>query len=164
MAGASRQTRGQAPPSARIAEVAAAFHKHEIEFLVLGNAGAVLLGAPVTTIDIDLFVRKTPSNLRKLVECLRDLGFSRVSTRVLEQNDIAEFERPGLKVDIVFSPRGIRSFASARSRKTDVEVEGISVPVASLADIIASKEAVNRAKDRQALPVLRATLAMRQAQ
>lgn len=141
-----------------------ALRRHRIEFLVLGNTGAALLGAPVTTVDIDVFVRKTPANLRKLVECLRDLGFSRVSPRMLEQNDVAEFEGPGLKLDIVFAPLGIRSFASARSRKTDVEVEGVSVPVASLEDIIASKEAANRAKDRQALPVLRATLAMRQAQ
>jgi len=164
MASAPGQTgREEALPS-RVAEVAAAFRKHRIEFLVLGNTGALLLGAPVATLDIDVFVHKTPANLRKLVECLRALCFSRVSERMLEQNDIAEFERPGLKLDIVFSPLGIGSFASARSRKTDIEIDGVPVPVASLEDIIASKEAANRAKDRQSLHVLRATLAMRRAQ
>jgi len=164
MGSASGQTGRQEAPSSRAAEVTLAFRKHRIEFLVVGNAGAALLGAPVATIDIDVFVRKTPANVSKLVECLRDLGFSRVSPRTLEQSDIAEFEASGFKLDVVFAPMGIRSFASARSRKNDVEVDGVAVPVACLEDIIASKEAANRAKDRQALPLLRATLAMRRAQ
>ncbi len=130
----------------------------------MGNAGAILLGAPVTTIDIDLFVRKTPANIKKLLDCLREIGFTRVSAHKLEKEDVAEFELPGLKVDIVFAPLGIRSFASARSRREQVDVEGVPIPVASLEDIIASKEAANRAKDRQALPVLRAALEMRRIQ
>ena len=77
---------------------------------------------------------------------------------------MVEFERPNLKVDIVFSPVGIRSFASAMSRKVNLEIQGVSVPVVSLEDIIASKEAAGRAKDRQALPILRAPLALRRAQ
>jgi len=51
--------------------VTCAFRKHNLEFLVLGNAGAILLGTPVTTVDIDVFVRKTPANLEKLVDRIR---------------------------------------------------------------------------------------------
>ena len=82
MGSASGKTGGQEALSSRIAEVTCAFRKHRIEFLVLGNAGAILLGPPVTTVDIDVFVRKTPANLGKLFECIRDLGFSRVSRRM----------------------------------------------------------------------------------
>jgi len=63
---------------------------------------------------------------------------------------------------------GKRPFPRA-SRKSpppseEVNVGGEPIPVASLEDIIASKEAANRAKDRQALPVLRAALEMRRIQ
>ena len=150
--------------AARVAQIAAAFHRHRIEFLVLGNTGAVLLGALVITAGVDVFVQKTPANLRKLVACLRDLGFERVSEVGLERTDVAEFEQPNMKLDVAFSPLGLRSFASARSRKITLDLGGVQVPVACLEDIIASKEAADRARDREALPVLRATLAMRRAQ
>jgi hypothetical protein len=40
-----------------------------------------------------------------------------------------------------------------------MEVRGIDVPVASLADVVRSKEAAGRARDRAALPALRELLA-----
>ena len=50
----------------------------------------------------------------------------------------------------LFTPDGIASFAQAWERR--VEVEGF--PVCHLDDIIASKKAANRAKDRESLPRL----------
>jgi hypothetical protein len=40
-----------------------------------------------------------------------------------------------------------------------MDVGGVTVPVARLEDVIRSKEAANRAKDRRTLPVLRQLLA-----
>jgi hypothetical protein len=50
----------------------------------------------------------------------------------------------------VFAPDGINSFAEAWSRH--VEIEGF--PVCHPDDIIASKQAANRVKDRETLPRL----------
>jgi hypothetical protein len=55
-------------------------------------------------------------------------------------------------VDLVFAPDGIESFADAALRA--VEVEGMRV--CHIDDIIASKEAAGRVKDRETLPRLRA--------
>lgn len=52
----------------------------------------------------------------------------------------------------MFAPDGIERFDDAYRRR--VEVEGF--PVCSLDDIIASKAASNRQKDRESLPRLRA--------
>ncbi len=38
-----------------------------LEAIMIGNAAAALQGAPVTTVDVDFFFRRTPANLRKLV-------------------------------------------------------------------------------------------------
>jgi len=57
-------------------------------------------------------------------------------------------------LDLVFAPDGIETFAAAWARH--VEVEGF--PVCHPADIVASKVAANRVKDREALPRLRAFL------
>src|SRR5215831_11214271 len=50
--------------------------------------------------------------------------------------------------DLVFSPDGIERFEDAWSRHVDVE----GFPVCHPDDIIRSKEAANRAKDRESLP------------
>jgi len=53
---------------------------------------------------------------------------------------------------LVFAPDGLESFEEAWKRR--VEVEGF--PVCHIDDIIASKAATGRAKDRESLPRLRA--------
>jgi hypothetical protein len=54
-------------------------------------------------------------------------------------------------LDLIFAPDGIERFADAWQRR--VEVAGF--PVYHLDDIIASKAATNRVKDRESLPRLR---------
>lgn len=49
-----------------LALLARALHEHGLEAILTGNIAATLHGAPVSTIDIDLFFRKTPRNLQKL--------------------------------------------------------------------------------------------------
>ena len=55
-------------------------------------------------------------------------------------------------LDLGFAPDGIESFEDAWRRR--VEIEGF--PVCHPDDIIRSKEAANRVKDRESLPRLRA--------
>jgi hypothetical protein len=57
-------------------------------------------------------------------------------------------------LELVFAPDGIETFEDAWRRR--VEVEGF--PVCHLDDIIASKVATNRVKDRESLPRLRVFL------
>ena len=55
-------------------------------------------------------------------------------------------------LNLVFAPDGIGGFEDGWQRRVDVE----GFPVCHLDDIIASKAAANRQKDREALPRLRA--------
>ena len=45
---------------------ARALNENGLEAILIGNMAAALHGAPVSTIDIDLFFRKTPGNMQKL--------------------------------------------------------------------------------------------------
>jgi hypothetical protein len=53
-------------------------------------------------------------------------------------------------VDLIFAPDGIEDFANAWQRRLEID----NFPVCSLDDVIASKQAANRAKDRESLPRL----------
>ena len=61
-------------------------------------------------------------------------------------------------LDISFHPSGTSGYEDLERTATRFDLERLLVPVASLADVIRSKESANREKDRQALPTLRALL------
>jgi hypothetical protein len=136
-------------------EIRQAFSRHGVRYLFLGKSGAILLGFPDTTQDADLFVDRTPSNCRATVAALRDLGFSLTDLNVAEierGKDFIQLKSGPFDIDLVFAPDGIERFDDAWRRF--IEVDGF--PVCHIDDIIASKEATGRAKDRESLPRLKA--------
>ena len=59
------------------------------------------------------------------------------------------------ELDIVVRPSGT-GYESLASHSLVVTVHGVDVPLAALRDVIASKQAANRPRDRQTLPTFRA--------
>ena len=49
-----------------LALLASALNQHGLEAILIGNMAAALHGAPVSTIDIDLFFLQTSRNMQKL--------------------------------------------------------------------------------------------------
>lgn len=136
-------------------EIRDVFARHGVRYLFLGKSGAILLGFPDTTQDADLFVERSETNGRCLVAALRELGFALTDAQAAEVQrgkDFVQLKNGPFDLDLVFAPDGIERFADAWRRR--VEVEGF--PVCHIDDIIASKEATGRAKDRESLPRLRA--------
>jgi predicted nucleotidyltransferase len=136
-------------------EVRDALHRHKVRYLFIGKSGAILLGFPDTTQDADLFVDRSPENGAALAAALRDLGFSLTEeqSREIERGkDFIQLKNGPFDLDLVFAPDGIERFEDAWRRRIDVE----GFPVCHLDDIIASKAAANRQKDRESLPRLRA--------
>jgi len=140
---------------AQAEEIRDAFGRRGVRYLFLGKSGAILLGYPDTTQDADLFLEKSPINGEAAVLALRDLGFELSDDQAAEVRrgkDFIQLKSGPFDLDLVFAPDGIESFEKAWQRR--VEVEGF--PVCHPDDIIASKEAANRLKDRESLPRLRA--------
>jgi len=135
-------------------EVRDALARHGVRYLFIGKSGAILLGFPDTTQDADLFVDRSPDNCRALVAALRELGFGLTDSQASDierGKDFVQLKNGPFDLDLVFAPDGIERFEDAWQRH--VEVEGF--PVCHPDDIIASKEAANRVKDRESLPRLR---------
>jgi hypothetical protein len=140
---------------AQAEEVRDAFARHRVRYLFIGKSGAILLGYPDTTQDADLFLEKSEANGAAAAAALRDLGFELTEPQADEirrGKDFVQLRSGPFDLDLVFAPDGIETFDAAWQRH--VEVEGF--PVCHPDDIIRSKEAANRAKDREALPRLRA--------
>jgi hypothetical protein len=136
-------------------EIRDAFARHGVRYLFIGKSGAILLGFPDTTQDADLFVDRTPENGQALVAAIRDLGFGLTAPQaaeILRGKDFVQLKNGPFDLDLVFAPDGIERFSDAWARRVDVE----GFPVCHPDDIIASKAATNRVKDRESLPRLRA--------
>jgi len=136
-------------------EIRDALTRHGVRYLFLGKSGAVLLGFPDTTQDADLFVERSAENGLALVAALRELGFALTdeqAAQIERGKDFVQLKNGPFDIDLVFAPDGIERFEDAWQRH--IEVEGF--PVCHLDDIIASKEATGRAKDRDSLPRLKA--------
>lgn len=145
-----------APLLQRIAKLLAA---HRLDAVLIGNAAAALQGSPVTTQDIDFMFRPTPANLRKLRRLARELD-AVVMRPFYPASALYRLARDadGLQIDFMGKVDGIRSFEGLRSRATLTTLGGSDIRVATLTDVIKSKQAANRPQDRAVLPVLRRTL------
>lgn len=138
-----------------LAETATALSAARLEAVLIGNAAAALQGAPVTTVDFDFLFRRTPRNLMKLKAVARALG-AIVLRPYYPASDLYRVVRDadGLQVDFMGSIHGIRSFEGMRDRASLIQVGEASVLVASLDDIIRSKRAARRPRDRAVIEIL----------
>jgi hypothetical protein len=142
-----------------LVKIAYAIHKSRLCAVMIGNAGAALHGAPVTTLDIDFMFRKTAGDLKKLREIADTLSayilkpFYPVSGlyRIINDNI-------GLQLDFMSEVHGIKSFESLRSRAVGVDFNGNSILVADLEDIIISKKTAARPQDIAVITLLEAVL------
>lgn len=134
-------------------ELRDAFARHGVHYLFLGKSAAILLWFPDTTQDVDLFPEKSAKNGQAIAAALHDLGFTLTGAEIDEivrGKDFVQLKNGPFDIDLIFAPDGIENFASAWARH--VIVEGF--PVCHPDDIIASKQAANRSKDRESLPRL----------
>jgi hypothetical protein len=139
-------------------EIARTLERLKFDVVLIGNAAAALQGAPVTTVDFDFLFRKTRTNLGKLKAFSRALGAT-VLRPYYPASDLYRVVRDdvGLQIDFMVTIHGLRSFAGVRARADMVAIGDASLRVASLADIIKSKRAANRPRDRAVLDVLERT-------
>lgn len=117
--------------------------------------GAILLGYPGTTQDVDIYPRKDPENGIRIVAGLRDLGFlidDKLKEEIISGKVFVQIKSGPFDIDLVFAPDGIENYEKAKSR---MDVSS-GFPVLSIRDIIASKRSAGRPRDAVELPLLEA--------
>jgi hypothetical protein len=150
-----------------------ALDDHGVDFVVVGGIAARLRGAPLLTQDVDVTPATDRRNLERLATALEDLD-ARLRTAnepdgvpfpfdpsLLESATVWTLTTKLGDLDLVLSPAGTGGYRDLITDADDLKVAvkpDLMVKVASLADVIRSKEAAGREKDRAALPLLRRTL------
>ena len=134
-------------------EIAETFAKYGVEYLFIGNSGAILLGYPASTQKVDLFPEKSAENGEKLIKALRELEFTidlQTAEKIIQGVDFVQLNTGPFDLDLVFAPDEIENYEQAKKRMIVID----NFPVANIRDIIASKKASGREKDLNDLPLL----------
>jgi Nucleotidyl transferase of unknown function (DUF2204) len=140
-----------------------ALEQVRLEAVIVGATAAIMHDAPVLTRDIDLLIRDTDLNRRKLDALSQRLGGASPA-RVSELTNTLRILGTEIPIDILLDRiAGGLSFERLKSRAAHVAVGKHTALVASLEDIIRSKEAAARPKDLAMLPILRDTLRVKKA-
>lgn len=140
--------------------------RHEVDYVLIGGLAAFLHGSTALTNDADIVPSPEPTNVSRLSAALIDLQARLRSTN--DPNGVAFEPHPELlasmailnlttrcgDLDLTFTPSGTGGFDDLAATAITFDIEGTSVKIAALADIIRSKEAANRPKDRATLPIL----------
>jgi hypothetical protein len=145
-----------------------------VRFVLIGGMAAILHGDVGVTVDLDVVPEREPENLDRLAGALPTLG-ARIRSegspeglafdcsgrflRRLGPDSILNLTTQAGDLDLTFRPSGTEGYADLRRDAIEIEAaEGVRILVASLADVIRSKEAAGREKDRLVLPRLRRLL------
>lgn len=120
-----------------------------IDYLLIGGYAVGYHGYPRATGDMDLWVARHPENARKLVEALREFGFNlpELSSELfLEPNRVIRMGRPPVRIELLTSISGVQ-FEECRAARVVDLIDGVEVPVISLAHLRINKRASGRLKD-----------------
>lgn len=155
---------------ARLLEV---LDRHKVAYVLIGGLAAVYHGSPFPTEDADITPKADQANLARLAAALSELE-ARIRTDSepdglpfnFDAESLAAIETLNLTtiagdLDLAFTPAGTSGYDDLLRDASPAELYGATVQIASLADVIRSKQAANRAKDQRVLPTLREILARR---
>ncbi|MEP6759223.1 MAG: hypothetical protein ABJB55_08510 [Actinomycetota bacterium] len=144
--------------------------RHGVRYVLIGGLAAILHGASHLTTDVDVVPKEARDNLDRLSAALKELH-ARIrvtsepegvpfdySAESLARVRVWNLQTAAGDLDITFEPSGTRGYDDLRRDAISMRLRSGDVTVASLADVIRSKEAADRPRDRAALPGLRALL------
>lgn len=158
------------PEQFRPRELLATLAGHEVEYVLIGGLAASLHGSSALTNDADVCPLRTTENLERLASALREmharirttaepegLAFACDAVFLARMDTVLNLMTDFGYFDLAFRPAAFPDgYPDLVAHAVEMEVADTTVKVASLADIIRSKEAANRPKDHATLPILKA--------
>lgn len=146
-----------------------------VEYVLIGALAARLHGFPRVTADADITPRDDAENLERLARALRELD-ARVYTEsvpeglsfdcsasTLTRAEMWNLVTSAGRIDIAFRPAGTDGYEDLSKTAVHFDVFGSHLVVARLEDILRSKLAAGRLKDRQDAVIIQEMLRRRDA-
>jgi hypothetical protein len=125
--------------------------RNGVDFVIVGGVAAQLRGWAGTTADLDIAVASEDDNATRINRALAEVGLMKTDVGGLGTS----FETRHGRLEIVRRADGVGVYDDWMRNATEMTFDHLTIVVAARDDIVRSKEASNREKDRAALPGMR---------
>ncbi len=141
--------------------------KAEVKFVLVGGLAAVIQGAPVTTMDVDIVHNRSPENISKLFSFLKSIDaiYRRPDNKIIEpkKEDFAGmghalFSTRLGPIDVLSFIEQEKTYEDLFEQTVGIEFRGHILHVLDIEKLIELKKLSKDPKDKQRLPVLEETL------
>jgi predicted nucleotidyltransferase len=160
-------TGGGKTASASLGEVLEGLLAAGVDFILVGGLAAVIQGAPVTTMDVDIVHSQSHENIAKLLAFLEsvDAIHRRLDDKLIQPKErdlsgkghVLLTTRLG-PLDVLAVIEGGRSYEDLLDHTVEIDFRGHTLRVLDLRTLIELKRTSTDAKDKQRLLVLKETL------
>lgn len=130
-------------------EFIALLNANDVEYLLVGGYAVMFHGYPRFTGDMDIWVRPSEENARKILTVLSVFGMGLIELEIKDfTNDesVVQFGYPPVRIDVMTSIDGVE-FDEAFPKRVVKTVSGVSVNVIHLDDLKTNKRKTGRFKD-----------------
>jgi hypothetical protein len=131
------------------AEMLSALIEAEADFLIVGAHALAAHGFPRATGDLDIWVRPSPDNAKRVIQALGTFGaplFDLTTEDLTRPGVVFQIGVAPCRIDILTEISGV-SFEDAWSRRALFSVEGRELPFISKGDLVVNKRAAGRPRD-----------------
>jgi hypothetical protein len=131
------------------AEMLSVLCAEDVDFLLVGAYAMAAHGVPRATGDIDIWVRPSAANARRVIRALRRFGaplFNLTEDDLTYPGTVFQIGLPPRRIDILTSIDGV-DFPYAWRSRVRCRLEGIDVAVLGRRALLRNKRATGRPKD-----------------
>lgn len=155
---------------AKFAELLQLLVRHESDFIIAGGVAALLAGAPIPTMDLDIVYDTSGTNIERLLAALREIHAhyrDPAGRHIVPDADRLATYRMNLfrtdlgALDLLRLIGDGLTYVDLVERTDEYEAFGVTVRALNVEALIETKEHANRPKDQNALLFLRQILEMR---
>jgi hypothetical protein len=121
----------------------------KVRYLLVGAYALAAHGYPRATMDIDIWVMPSPKNADAVIRALHRFGaplHNLTKEDLQKDGTIFQIGVAPRRIDIITAASGLE-FEQTYSRSMSVDIEGITVHIPSIDDLICNKKASGRTKD-----------------
>ena len=137
-------------------ELLVLFGARFVESVIVGAHALAFHGSPRYTGALDVFVRPTPGNARRILAALRDFGFGSLDLREADfeaPDRVIQLGDPPLRIDLVTSLTGV-SWEEVRATSVEMVYGNATVQMIGREALVRNKRATGRHKDLADLEAL----------
>ena len=155
------------PTSANLSEILERLIVAGVDFILVGGLAAVVQGAPVTTMDVDIVHNQSPENITKLLAFLKsvDAFYRRPDDKMIRPKARDLSGKGHLLLVTRYGPLDIlavieegKAYEDLLGHTIEINFRGHFLRVLDLKILVQLKRTSTDPKDRQRLPVLEETL------